>query len=407
MCLFWLDAPLSPQTTYELRAPMLHTMRGFNASKTVLQTILYPLLVMLLLTLLVGLTAYQVTDNWRQSAEKTTQSAAQAVLLTNIRWSLERVRGDLNQHPQQALKTWRAVQQQANMLAQSNPNEAEFHVLQAFMAKDENMARVDMLLGRDFLNVRLDRIRENLQVLGVNSQFVTIMVTVCMLGLGVVLMTITARDLTCLVRELTQSRDLNIRLQEEERCRIAQDLHDGVVQELVGLKRHYSPDKVDAIVGNLRRVCHNLKPQVLEDLGLSAALEFLAEDLRLAGIPDVQLMLDQEGLAQLPKMYELPLFRVAQELFSNVKKHAQATQVRLTIVYNPQESPVLRGYVQDNGVGYSVQQVQGRGMGLAGVRERIQQVGGRLTTDSKPGQGSRFQFQIPVQEQPVAAYVPV
>ena len=135
----------------------------------------------------------------------------------------------------------------------------------------------------------------------------------------------------------------------------------------------------------------------MEDLGLSAALEFLADDLRQADIA-VQLNLDEEGLALLPRDYELPLFRVVQELFSNIKHHARATSSSLTLVYNPEESPMLRGYVKDNGQGFDPQLAH-KGMGLAGVRERVEQLGGRLVVESAPGTGSAFQFMIPVKKE--------
>jgi two-component system sensor histidine kinase DegS len=363
-----------------------------------IQMILYPLGVMLLLTVLVGTTAFQVANTWRQTALNVAQHATQAVLLTNIRWTLEKVRREAVENPETAMTTWHSVQEQVNLLAQSSPERADFRLLQTYVAKDDNMRQANLLLKRDILNVRLAEVRDELDGLGAYSQFVTVAVTVAMLGLGGILMGITALDLSKLVRALVRSRDLNIRVQEEERRRIAQDLHDGVVQELVDLKRHYSPEKVDAIISNLRRVCHNLKPQVLEDLGLASALEFLGDELRQTEIVQVQVQLDADGIARLPKRYELPLFRVIQELLSNIKRHAQATQVTLTVVYNPEESHTLRAYVSDNGCGFVPGEQSGSGMGLTGVRERIQQLDGQLHIESQPGKGTRFQIQIPIHE---------
>jgi signal transduction histidine kinase len=220
-----------------------------------------------------------------------------------------------------------------------------------------------------------------------------------MIVLGLVLTAITATDLDQLFQKLSRSRDLNIQLQEEERRRLAQELHDGVVQELIDLKRQYSPDKVEQVIDNLRRVCHNLKPQILEDLGLCAALRFLADDLRQAGIAQVHINLDEAGLAQLPKAYELPLFRVIQELCANLKRHAKASRVNLAISYNPQESPALSGYVSDNGQGFDPKTIAVTSMGLAGIKERIQQMDGQLHIHSKPGQGAKFQWTIPVKGQ--------
>jgi signal transduction histidine kinase len=171
---------------------------------------------------------------------------------------------------------------------------------------------------------------------------------------------------------------------------------------MIDLKRNYNTEKVDHIITSLRRVCHNLKPQVLDDLGLSAALEFLADDLRETGLTTVQMTVDTEGLAHLPKDYELPLFRVIQELLTNIKHHAEATQATLAVAYDPSESPMLSGYVTDNGKGFEPKATTSKNMGLTGVQERVQQLGGRLNIESKPGQGSRFQFFIPVRSQPHA-----
>lgn len=366
--------------------------------KSAAQTILFPLTVMLLLTLLVGLTTYEVTLSWQQSAEKSAQNAVGAVMLTNIRWELSQAQQELATQPQAARHRWEQVRQQVNLLAQLKSNEPNIMMLQGFMAKPTNLQHIDSVLTQDFLNIKLSETETNLNRMREHSHFVTTTVILCMLALGGVLMGITAWDLNRLLQALIRSRDLNIRLQEEERRRIAQDLHDGVVQELIDLKRHYTPDKVDTLIHNLRRVCQNLKPQVLDDLGLAAALELLADELRQAGVAQVQVTLDTEGLSQLPKAYELPIFRVVQELFSNIKNHAQASQATLTIAYQPLESPVLSGSVSDNGQGFSPDKIR-NGMGLSGVQERIQQVGGRLESHSQPGQGSRFQFFIPIHTQ--------
>lgn len=369
--------------------------------KTSTVAILSPLLVMLLMTLLVGLTGYGLTDAWRQSAEKTIHRVAQAVLITTIRGGLEQVRREWPEHPREARSHWNEIRQQVNLLTHDRSVASQFLALEAFMARDANITRVDTLLRQDFPKLELVNLGRELEALGAHSTFVTLTVTFCMLGLGGVLTLITAWDLSRLLRALIQSRDLNIRLQEEERRRIAGELHDGVMQDLVDLKRHYHPDKLDAIVNNLRRVCQNLKPQMLADLGLLPALESLADDLRQAGVSQVQMSLDSEGLARLPKSCELPLFRVIQELFSNIKRHAGASQVMATLVYNPAESRFLHGYIADNGQGFSWPQARASecregGMGLAGVQERIGQLGGSLQIDSQPGQGSRFRFRIPI-----------
>jgi signal transduction histidine kinase len=371
-----------------------------NARNTLNQIILPPLIVMLLLTLLVGITAFQLTDTWRHSAQNTVRDAVHAVVLTNIRWELSQAESVLKTNPEETRQRWQEARQQVNMLAETSPNSPELLLLKNFIANDRNIHNIRSLLKQPFLSPKLAETRRELEELQQYSRFVTAAVTVSMLFLGTLLTAITAKDLTRLVKALIQSRDLNTKIQEEERRRIAQDLHDGVIQEMIDLKRHYSEGKVDHIITSLRRVCHNLKPQVLDDLGLPAALEFLADDLRETGLTSVQMTVDTEGLGRLPKDYELPLFRVIQELLTNIKHHAEATQATLTVAYDPSESPMLSGYVTDNGKGFEPKATTSKHMGLTGVQERVQQLGGRLNIESKPGQGSRFQFFIPVRSQP-------
>jgi signal transduction histidine kinase len=371
-----------------------------NTRNPLNQIILPPLIVMLLLTLLVGITAFQLTDTWRHSAQNTVRDAVHAVVLTNIRWELSQADSALQTNPEEARLRWQEARQQVNMLAESSPNSPELLLLKNFIANDHNMHNIRSLLQQSFLNPKLAETRQELEALQQYSRFVTAAVTTSMLFLGTLLTSITAKDLTRLVKALIQSRDLNTKIQEEERRRIAQDLHDGAIQEMIDLKRHYSAEKVDHIITSLRRVCHNLKPQVLDDLGLPAALEFLADDLRETGLTSVQMTVDAEGLNRLPKDYELPLFRVIQELLTNIKHHAEATQATLTVAYDPSESPMLSGYVTDNGKGFEPKATTSKSMGLTGVQERVQQLGGRLNIESKPGQGSRFQFFIPVRSQP-------
>lgn len=379
-----------------------------NLSKVSPLTILPPLLVMLLLTLLVGLTGFHLTNTWRQSTERTIHRSVQAVVLTNIRHLLEEVSHEWAEHPEPALKHWHEAQDQVALLAQSSDTAQRFDNLNLLLrSPSPDPDRIDRFLKQSAPKPDLLSLNQDLDALGAHASFVTLMVTFCMLGLGGFLTLLTAWDLTRLLRELIRSRDLNIRLQEEERRRIASELHDGVVQELVDLKRHYDPQKLTGIVNNLRRVCQNLKPQVLEDLGLLAALEYLADDLRQSGVPQVQMTLDADGLSLLPERISLPLFRVIQEMFSNIKKHAKANLVQVTLVYNPAESRLLQGYVRDDGQGFVLSRSSsGLTMGLSGLRERVEQLGGRLQMESQPGHGTRFQFTIPIAAS-VAAEEPV
>ncbi len=359
---------------------------------------------MVLLTFLVGGTAYQQAVGWKQEVTRVTHKVSQLVILSNIRWGIKKVQRELPENPQQAQADWNEIYRQALMLADIEqkaapaPNTTTMvsPLLQSILA---NPAPSAPLLGKlsqnELFTLKLESLTE-LGALQDQAQQVTQQITLSMVVLGLILTAITAFDLDRLIQQLARSRDLNVRLQEEERQRIAQELHDGVVQELVDLKRAYSADKVDSVIENLRRVCHNLKPQILEDLGLVAALEFLADDLRQTGIAQVSLNTAAEGLKQLPKRYELPLFRVFQELCSNIKHHAQASQVQITLAYAPEDGPILSATISDNGRGFDPKQKDPHKMGLTGVQERIQQLGGKIHIRSQPAQGSHFQIIVPV-----------
>jgi signal transduction histidine kinase len=357
--------------------------------------VLIPLLVMLLLTLLAGGATFQITHAWEKTVGHTTQQVTRALLINNIRLTLEEVRKEAPHNAELARQAWERAKQQVNALSQLTGESNVPLQLRLLLTDDVDLQRLDLLLNQDSMTVSLEQMIGSLQELREYSRSVSFTTTFCMLVLGMILMIVTAIDLSRLIGQLAHSRDLNVSLQENERRRIAQELHDGIIQELVELKRGYSPQKVDQIVDGIRRICHNLKPLMLEDVGLAASLEFLAEDLRKTMHCAVRLSIEENGLNQLPKPYELTLYRIIQELFNNIKKHSRATQVNVTLIYEPKESRLLRLYVKDNGVGFDPRRVRG-GMGLVGIRERIQQMGGHLKIDAAVGKGSHCHIFIPV-----------
>jgi signal transduction histidine kinase len=372
--------------------------------KSFQKNILPPLAVMLLLTVLVGVTACQQALQWEHGVRQVVENVSQLFIRNNIRNGLRSVQQDLPHQPELAMDRWREVQQESRMLDEmlkksSTLSEPDLQALLQHITDIEQPTpeQLKLFLSKPHFQFRLNELDE-LQPLQENARQVTVMVTLSMVALGLLLTMVTAHDLERLFQQLAHSRDLNIQIQEEERRRIAQELHDGVVQELIDLKRNYHPEKINQILHNLRRVCHNLKPQVLDDLGLAAAIEFLVDDLRQNGL-QVDFYLDQSELARLPKGYELPIFRVVQELCSNIKHHSQATEASVRILYNPQESPLLRGYVSDNGRGFDPRKSTPGKMGLTGIQERIRQINGQFKMESAPGKGSQFQWMIPVRAQ--------
>lgn len=203
--------------------------------------------------------------------------------------------------------------------------------------------------------------------------------------------------------------------QEEERRRLARELHDDTIQSLIALKQRVqlaqlttkngsSEESLTEVVSltelaieNVRRQTRALRPIYLEDLGLVTALEMLArESNQAAGIP---VEFQRQGTEKrLNPNIELALYRIAQEALNNVNHHAQATQADLNIFFTPQEVTLQ---VRDNGKGFDVPKspaefAPGGHFGLLGLYERAELIGARLEIFSLPGQGSRITVHLPV-----------
>lgn len=356
-----------------------------------------PLVAMLILTGLVAATVNQVTETWENEIRKLNSYVNQTLFFNNVRLSLARIDKIKQSSPSKAKIGWESLKYQVKIFVSQPDSIPEMAAIYAFLSTDENIDEIETVFNTPSLQLQPSEIQNKLYILQQYSSLVTQGVTISLLALGVILMVVTTLDLGRLFTSLEESRDLNIRLQEEERHRIAQDLHDGVIQELIDLKRSYAPEKVDALVNSIRRICNNLKPQMLEDIGFAAALESLADDLRQQGTMTVSLSYEDSEIQSLPKDTELPLFRVIQEIMNNIKRHAQAERIRISLVYDPSDNPFFRVYILDDGVGFDVRTVK-KGLGLVGMRERIARLGGHLDIISVPGQGSRFQIFIPVKK---------
>ena len=217
------------------------------------------------------------------------------------------------------------------------------------------------------------------------------------------------------------ARDLSnkvIEVQEEERRRVSRELHDGIIQLLssiqlrLGLtdgtrpsRKSFQPEEIKKVsalmeraVDEVRRISHDLRPSVLDDLGLVSALRSLCEEFSEKTRIPVDLHLpDPPG--RLPKRAELALFRICQEAFNNVEKHSRARQVSLLI--KQQDSDVL-AVVHDDGRGFGPDSLKGRGssrsgLGLAGMRERALAIGGTVSIESTPKAGTTIEVRIPLE----------
>jgi len=200
--------------------------------------------------------------------------------------------------------------------------------------------------------------------------------------------------------------------QEEERQRIARELHDGLVPVLAGLsirlhtagkrlEREEHPvageirelaEQAQASSRDIRRLIHDLRPVALDELGLVPALrQHFAHCEREHGLA-VEFVAD-EG-ERLPAPVETALFRIVQEAVNNVLRHAQAQQVSVTLVRKADRVELC---VVDDGRGFDVQLPRsGRHIGLWSMRERVEQLGGQFEVRSAPGQGTAMTAMIPL-----------
>jgi signal transduction histidine kinase len=207
-----------------------------------------------------------------------------------------------------------------------------------------------------------------------------------------------------------------ISAQEEERRRLARELHDEVGQALSSIMLDLAiavdelpPDATAArerlsqsravaaqTMGELRKVIYDLRPEVLDQLGLIPALRSYAKS-HLEG-RNIRVQLRFQGLkARLPLPTETTLFRVMQEAITNVIRHSGATMVTVEITV---KDSVLAASVADNGRGFDVDTAftLPESWGLRGIRERAISIGGELTIESQPDRGTRVKFEIPLED---------
>ncbi|MFE9102939.1 sensor histidine kinase [Actinomadura geliboluensis] len=217
-----------------------------------------------------------------------------------------------------------------------------------------------------------------------------------------------------------------VEAQEAERSRLSREIHDGLAQRLASLGFHLSaaeralpehhPEGLAQIM-MARRLCElaaaetraaigGLRPPVLDDLGLSAALATLAREAGdgpgPSGALDVTVTVEGELEDELPDHVQTALYRIAQEAVGNALRHASASCVDLLLEHSADR---VRLRVADDGTGFSVRDVFAQGLvkgvrpdcyGLRGMRERAELLGGRVAVTSRPGAGTIVEAVIPI-----------
>lgn len=190
--------------------------------------------------------------------------------------------------------------------------------------------------------------------------------------------------------------------QEMERQRIAKELHDSVGQNILFIRNQLVKEKNETLLGSVdqtleevRGISKDLYPNQLEKYGLAAAIEALAEKLKLSTGIFMSSNLDELSL-ELSSEHKISFYRIIQECVSNTIKHANATAVRVTATV---KDKMVELVVQDNGQGFDtgiLAEKAHRSFGMLNLEERVKLLQGRFQLESKQGEGTRSVFLIPV-----------
>jgi signal transduction histidine kinase len=222
------------------------------------------------------------------------------------------------------------------------------------------------------------------------------------------------------LRQLVETRQrllaMALSAQENERGRIARDLHDSIGQGLtcllVGLRAIEESSNDSQVQSQarelrrlggethdeIRRLARGLRPAVLDDAGLIPALERFFDDVRSIQGTEVLLELSCPDSSRLPTDVETSLYRIAQEAVNNAVRHGAASRIRAELQCDARRVKLI---VEDNGCGFDMNTEQAASdsdpsFGLSSIRERAWLVGGQATVQSSPGSGSRLTIEIPL-----------
>ncbi len=210
------------------------------------------------------------------------------------------------------------------------------------------------------------------------------------------------------IRTLQQQKEIDLLKalmtgEEQERVRIAQDLHDGIVVQFTAAKMNFrahstqfvgddqseefnkAMQQLDEAIKDLRQTAHNLLPDILLEEGLAEAVYYFCKNLKLP--PGLEI--DFQLYGQIPLLtpdFELSIYRIVQELIHNVIKHSKATHAIIQLTYQDQHLSLT---VEDNGVGIPPQLLQNKkGIGLRNIRTRVRAIGGEIDIRTETGKGT-------------------
>jgi signal transduction histidine kinase len=204
-----------------------------------------------------------------------------------------------------------------------------------------------------------------------------------------------------------------LQTQEQAARRFSHELHDELGQSLAAVRSNLTKGStqdlaslradclhlVDESIANVRELSHLLRPVILDDFGLDAGLRWLAE--KFGQRTRLKVIYESDFTGRCADETETHLFRIAQEAFTNIARHSEATEVKVTLAHRDQ---TIRLTIEDNGKGLPNQSgevIHSPSLGMVGMRARARQSGGELTATSIHPQGLRIEVVIPLQHPPV------
>jgi signal transduction histidine kinase len=278
---------------------------------------------------------------------------------------------------------------------------------------------------RQLFSEKMGRVKvggvEEVRLTGKNGEeaFVELRISSLFRGDEVIGLQVIAQDVTE-ERQLRQNMEYYIKqvtgAQEEERLRISRELHDDTAQVLATLSRGIDllviggeklagpvierleklRGMADSALEGVRRFSQDLRPSILDDLGLLPALEWLVTDLERGNGVKTKVAISGDKHRLAPEK-ELTVFRIAQEVLSNIRRHSRAQAVEMALDFGDDALTLI---ISDNGQGFSMPErtsdlaLSGK-LGIIGMRERARLIGGTLIVQSEPGAGTTVTLRIP------------
>ncbi len=241
-------------------------------------------------------------------------------------------------------------------------------------------------------------------------------------GMALNLLSGSLQGVTVKLEEMQLRQQLSLRIikaQEEERSRVAREIHDGPAQTMANVVLRaeiceklmdLQPDKVRQELKDLkemvkeslqevRKIIFNLRPMALDDLGVVPTLRRFISELQKRDNMSIELSVDGNEEQRLPPALEVAIFRIVQEALNNVYKHAGACHTIIRLSLKPHKVGIV---IRDNGCGFDAGNILNRSgkdkFGLLGMKERAELLAGSLSVSTAPGRGTEIKVTIPLKE---------